>query len=1455
MASYTQINEIIGGVVQDVHPSKVTQNQIIEAVNVRMSESGGGDALAIRTVMQDRRIVSVANEDPLDAGIVFKFSMATNAVFEFIDESPRPAVVYFGVDSLDNWAIFILNPVTEKIHKIYDDKYAPVRDRQGKLAIGNTLDLVQVRFANSVYAYFIDGINPIRHIELRVKANSYDNYTAPNSSMYIPNEQDCLLVQRVYPVLKPEIAPAFPANGSFQCGKYRLVYRLYNTTTKAYSTWSIASEPLNILPSYSTGLGVNEVNGGYPGEQSNMAIDLSFYGSHFHWQMFDSLEVALIKDFGNAGIVVDTVLPSKAYYDAAVSSSSILLTGGEAYIRRSAEYAIDLDAGIDSAFTLEVVENRLWLMGIKYFDFEGGAVTGVSAKSKIIELFATAADPELYVDTVDGGALDAVPPGSYSPYSEVDTRYYFREEVYRFGVSWVDKFGRWSLPKPIDFSSLPKYDPLNHASTWDDNWASAGVDWKFPSRECEEASITGNGVGLRGLALELSDVGGHPDWAFGMSIMRRKRIPNILGQTPVLNGATITAGAFNVFAHSLAWASTDKNPQYWSSNRFHDADGSLDTIEPKVMAMGHTKNITPMIYPMDATTPDSILVWDRQYSRSVVFGTFNDIDANRERHYAFGVFLYPMEGLYQSAEGDLIQRGSIIKPIDVVILKSFNAYRDATLFPGFNAYGGSPTDAEKGNMFKDGAQAEYIWLFRPSGPSSYYYANRTLPKTLFSGPDAVNPGIPIWNGYFDVKIEDVKRVQFGPGKYDIQSIGNSPKNRHITTLHGLYDLANAQAQLLDPAIWDTSTAYPYTDVQNCPSVFAIIDSPIYDPNALLWEYLAGGFDYYTPAFGAYTPQPSSRGIRESTTVTSYADRIDPAFTAEIDDNYLIEPGYGVAVVIANIEAGLDDNRYGDSSTDDSLYYHTNAYTPITGADIAGNTLFDFLVLAGDCYVTRSKIAVRQNAPRKYRTDLIPPSGGATDYRYGIPIGSSTDISQVGRVSTYTQFVEILDLWVESTINGCLTTFGEGKYPHGIEDAPSANTSIDAAPYTSYSYPEEGTIYSFSPLYIGADAYGGSADIYPVQGFSEITKGPTFIPSRIHWSNVSIENNMLQLGYDRWGPFDRYDMPATGGLGVKMIKDTANTVLVLQEDSVFRVYTGAMQTIGANGESIVVVSDQVISKTSFVSDNRVVGGIAGCSSPQHVVYTDDAVIFLDAKRGNIWKVENGFSNISKETINSFLQENIGDIEGFKMYYAKDSDYVYIVLDNPQTIKTYYNRRQAFSGDIVIPAQPNTILFAGNGGKELIAAGGTISVMDAYDDLQPVGFLDNHFFPRASYESYYTYVLNGNTTHAHKRKVLRAIVAKGWGFPFKAVAKSFTGTDEPLAESEAQFARNRFGDYIANRFSDTLSLGKVRGAYALITVYLQHPDKPSDIPNGQSGVGSDDRVLISSSETHYRIQDRR
>jgi hypothetical protein len=129
-----------------------------------------------------------------------------------------------------------------------------------------------------------------------------------------------------------------------------------------------------------------------------------------------------------------------------------------------------------------------------------------------------------------GAAIGSKAVGYRDPDNATNYVGYFRDEVYRFAITYYDEFGNYSRPVILDLSGA-----TGITNTTAANRVSEGKDFRFPPRTSARFGTPLNSFGhIQALGLRLIGLKNHPKWAKGFAILRAPRKKKILFQTPVV---------------------------------------------------------------------------------------------------------------------------------------------------------------------------------------------------------------------------------------------------------------------------------------------------------------------------------------------------------------------------------------------------------------------------------------------------------------------------------------------------------------------------------------------------------------------------------------------------------------------------------------------------------------------------------------------------------------------------------------------------------------------------------------------------------------------------------------------------------------------------------------------------------------------------------------------------------
>ena len=350
------------------------------------------------------------------------------------------------------------------------------------------------------YIYFTDFFNEIRQLRCEIPAGSPD---------FFLTEQD-LSLQRHGANGVITYNNSTVVDGTLLSGTYQYAYRMVDPIHKRSTRWSSLTSPIHVYQQANT-FGVTPVYSAV-GISTPFGITITITPTAEESALFSYYQLAVVE---NIYPVTTPVTPASLLPITAVTNTPF--AGSSVFIHRSndkigtvpiEEIVVDL-AAIQTAKTLAIKQERLFAGNIKYhkLDFDNG--TPATSGSVLTS--------HAFVSNHLGGFNDA-------RLSSLD-RGYFRDETYRFGIVYRDKYGNKAPVSVLDLSTLTG------------NQISGGaIDFHFPSRAVSNQYSLFDGSGfVRLMGLNLTNIHNHPTWAVGFEIVVARRIKNILFQTPLIS--------------------------------------------------------------------------------------------------------------------------------------------------------------------------------------------------------------------------------------------------------------------------------------------------------------------------------------------------------------------------------------------------------------------------------------------------------------------------------------------------------------------------------------------------------------------------------------------------------------------------------------------------------------------------------------------------------------------------------------------------------------------------------------------------------------------------------------------------------------------------------------------------------------------------------------------------------
>jgi hypothetical protein len=336
--------------------------------------------------------------------------------------------------------------------------------------------------------YFTDSFNEVR--KLRCEISSYTPNFLTVSQLSLQRRGTMGRISDV----------SVTTGGSLFSGSYQFVLRYYNQATRTYTKWTVPSTPVIVSREVEDA----PSQGGYSITTTKkiiLTINAPTYaiGEYSHYQMAvientsatSILNGSLQKIEDLTGVVAGEFTNITYTYSDNTKIQDVPLS----------DIVVDL-AAIRSVKTLQIKNNRLFGGNLKYWEreYDNG-------------------DPEV-TGNVMTASQDLRSDTAFSKYKG-----HFRDEVYRYYVSYHDEYFNFSRPKRLDASSIT-------------NNQIANGDVRYPSRKVAGYTVldaTSTPISI-GLNLTITS---HPSWAKGFIVLRAERKKRIKFQSPFVPSSQI----------------------------------------------------------------------------------------------------------------------------------------------------------------------------------------------------------------------------------------------------------------------------------------------------------------------------------------------------------------------------------------------------------------------------------------------------------------------------------------------------------------------------------------------------------------------------------------------------------------------------------------------------------------------------------------------------------------------------------------------------------------------------------------------------------------------------------------------------------------------------------------------------------------------------------------------------
>lgn len=483
MGKYTS-NKFSHGQNSNADKNQIPGNQYLEAHNLELTSDGA--FFGLRNIKGTTAVQTVLGSSTAECLGVFPNKYK-------IGDDYFNCLTIFTVDSI--FKIWCYDTENDQLYELYEESIAvnyKTDDRviDAKNYPENGIDIL----------YFTDFYNEIRKVRCEIPSPYTANFlTSFDLSVQRRGGTGSVVFNTI-------------TAGSLLSGTYQFAYRMVNPETKSLTKWSSLTNPFHVYIAEDIPSSSYDVHYSGIGLPTPFGIQIDVNPTTEELANFPYFQLAVVENIFPTGS--QSVISGENTVFVASLQPIELIANRLNYVYKSntrvdlipiTDLTVDL-AQIETVKSLNVHQNRLWGGNIKYrpLEFDNGYPSFSSG----------------YINPRVSTIVD-----SYSDH-DFSSQYvgYFRNEVYRFGVVYTDKYGNKSSVKTLDMTSIT------------DNQISGAIDMKFPDRSFDPAlyRIFAASGQIQGLGLFLTALTNHPSWAVKVEIVRAKRIKNILFQTPLV---------------------------------------------------------------------------------------------------------------------------------------------------------------------------------------------------------------------------------------------------------------------------------------------------------------------------------------------------------------------------------------------------------------------------------------------------------------------------------------------------------------------------------------------------------------------------------------------------------------------------------------------------------------------------------------------------------------------------------------------------------------------------------------------------------------------------------------------------------------------------------------------------------------------------------------------------------
>ena len=1016
------INTFRTGIDKDTSVHNISNTSVVDAVNMNMADDHHiGDIAQMKGTLLR---ANMFGQGVFNFRVVGSIASCGNVLDCNGDLTKTRGIVFFTYDDQNKSNIIFFDPSTNITYPLFPN---PSNRFKNELGFTSTtlVDAIAYEERDCCYVRFVDNENAIRKIEVKQYSEDCAVYPLVKQLSVRPlAPQDCIKFEGV------------EVDGALLAGGYQIAFRYYNSETCSESIFS----PLtNTIPVITGDFGCVEDStakaswGGRIGELTNKKINLSFPSS-VGKTGFDSIQLLIVQHIdGTTNAPTKGLLlnPSKDAYN----NSAVSFTGTESgIIVDLSDYLVD-DFPVIAAKTITNKDERDFLGNIKIqdFEFDNGDV-GIDKAESI--------QHEVGIYSLEN---------AYKCEDDVvNYKSYMRGEVYAYGVYIYDEFGN-GVVCPLDLSNHKRTDVyidnvsgyfvqttglefvyILNVSNANHTWRAGDLvqnnaaiqansvigevikvengvlltikfeaaispvgtldllygqrgnqgtswAWKYAARCDNQYSLFDEEGQIMAMGLKLTGLKNWPSWAKGFKIVRKKRIKDVIYQIPHIPTIGVKGSYLPVEQDSVA------GEIEW------DYDGALNTITPKLMRMGHARNLyTPAVPEAGAISAQLPLFYARWRTQ---------ISETGEGEVSSLIFGLPPEYLYNNGEEAFDLRtlgGGQAEIVDAIAIQYQSKYAaPSKTYPGT----GVPVNV-------------IATLFSARNRENYFYNREGI--VIEDGEDVFGLKIQETERFGNVLARAETEVDY---QYEL-SKDHPPITLPTTPMEdGIYNeintygniLALAQEQRKHLAVAAINDGLFFTKSTNQKGILFKLKEQLEDFSRVMVQSKLVNNDDYFPFLNwnpieevydeDYLLQETALGVEYPISTSSV-----PAGSGDVTSG----------AYILNIKKGLGDDRYG-AIDDSGEWMETGICVPLSEMDITQNKSFDVEIYGGDVFITKHSLKINEMSPRTAVVDPIDAE---------LP---GLTLNKISRVGVHEKNIEILDVYLESSVNSSYERIVD-KYP-------------------------------------------------------------------------------------------------------------------------------------------------------------------------------------------------------------------------------------------------------------------------------------------------------------------------------------------------------------------------------------------------------------------------------------------